>query len=67
LPAAFSGADLRETRYARTCANTTTSFPNWQQLCLKAGKAYPSKEKLVGALAKRVEMLLDRKGSMLPM
>ena len=51
----------------RELEKATTSFPNWQQLCLKAVKAYPSKEKLVGALAKRVEMLLDRKGSMLPM
>lgn len=42
------------------------TFEGWQKMCLKSVKAYPSKEKLVGAMAKRVTMLLDRKGSMLP-
>ena len=50
----------------RELETDTTSFPDWQKLCLRAVKAYPSKEKLVATLAKRVEMLLDRNGSMLP-
>ena len=50
----------------RELETDTTSFPDWTKLCLQAVKAYPSKEKLVATLAKRVEMLLDRNGSMLP-
>jgi len=50
----------------RELETDTTSFPDWQKLCLQAVKAYPSKEKLVATLAKRVEMPLDRNGSMLP-
>ena len=50
---------LRELEHSRM------TFPGWQQMCLKSVKAYPSKEKLVGAMAKRVAMLLDSKGVML--
>ena len=51
----------------RDLETSRTSFPVWQKLSLQAVKAYPAKQKLVGALAKRVAMLLDRKGIMLPM
>jgi len=42
-------------------------FPSWQKKCLQAVHAYPSKEKLVGSMAKRVTMLIEKKGIMLPM
>ena len=43
------------------------TFPAWQQKCVQAVNAYPAKDKLVGGMAKRVSMLLDREGAMLPM
>ena len=50
----------------RKLDTNNAAFPAFQQLCLEATKAYPSKEKIVGSMAKRVIMLLDRKGAMLP-
>lgn len=41
------------------------SFSAWQQKCLKAVNSYPSKDKLVGGMAKRVKLLNDNKGSMI--
>ena len=41
------------------------SFVTFQQNCLTAVKAYPSPQKLVGAMAKRVKKCLERKGGML--
>ena len=51
----------------RELETKNTAFPAWQHKCLEAVKAYPGKEKLVGSLAKRVSMLHDREGAMLPM
>ena len=51
----------------RELETSSVAFPAFQQLCLKATKEYPAKAKLVGSMAKRVKMLLDRKGAMLPM
>ena len=50
----------------RTLETNRTTFSEWQQKCIQAVNAYPAKGKLVGSLAKRVSMLLDSKGIMLP-
>jgi|MEHZ01.5.fsa_nt_MEHZ011409100.1_1 hypothetical protein len=41
------------------------NFVTFQKNCLTAVKAYPSPQKLVGAMAKRVKKCLERKGGML--
>ena len=38
------------------------SFEVWQQKLLQAVKAYPSKEKLVGSMARKINQCLDRGG-----
>jgi hypothetical protein len=51
----------------RELETSRTSFTAWQQKCLEAVKEYPASDKLVGAMAKRVKLLIDKKGIMLPM
>ena len=40
------------------------SFEAWQKKCIKAVSAYPSKNKLVGTMAKRVKKVILKKGAM---
>ena len=51
----------------RELESGSVAFPAWQRLCVKAVKEYPAKSKLVGSMAKRVKLLLDRRGAMIPM
>ena len=41
------------------------TFPTFQKRCLQAVKDYPAKGKLVGSMAKRVRMVLDKNGAMI--
>jgi len=50
----------------RELETNDNSFLVFQKLCLKAVGQYPAKEKLIGSMAKRVRMLLERQGAMLP-
>lgn len=58
---AWSENKLRELETSRT------AFSTWQRKCVQAVQAYPSKHKLIPSLAKRVAMVLEKKGAMLPM
>ena len=46
----------------RELETTGMPFSAWRLKCLEAVKAYPSKQKLVGSMAKRVKMLIHKKG-----
>ena len=50
----------------RELESSDNSFKVFEKLCLKAVGQYPSKDKLIGSMAKRVKLLLERQGAMLP-
>ena len=50
--------------YLRTLETDKDTFATFQQKTLKAVRAYPSGEKLVGSMAKRCKLVIEGKGKM---